>query len=317
MSKISISVYKITVNKKGDRSQKVELSDFENGKDLFEIIRNLPSQFLKFNSNKTVLNSIGTTRRTIIPKDNFKVSGRIISGFISSGDYGYETPVSDPDGEIVGKIDKINSPMRPFYFFFSIPKKEKVGYLLIQRFEKFGVFTILSEMLRKVFSSIIKDHTLTIAAEGTDNSEALNFLNKGKITKAKFSILKPSSIKSLFSNENANDSFNYGGVNAEIVISAKRNGEVNLKNTFSGLLKSGADANIKLTSENIPYENIKIFVNYKGEEKMIDLAKWDTFSKDVDITNDIKMNLDTGLPTEQSLNDICHVILSQVLDKDK
>jgi hypothetical protein len=313
MSKISISVYKISINKKGKKSEAVDLDDFENGNDLLNIVKTLPSQFRKINSNNPVVDGEGTNRRTVIPNKDFEVSGRIISGYIDSGDYGYETPIVNPDGDIVGTIDKENSLMRPFYFFINIPKNSKKGFLLIQRFENFGVYTIFSKMLRQVFNDIFLDYTLSITPEGIDNSEAINYLQKGKISKASFAIWKPSNIPYLFSNNNQNDAFDYNDIKAEIVISSKRNREVGLKNTAINLLTGKNSARVKLTDQDIPFEKLKIYVKLGREEKMIDLSKWDTFSKDIDVTNDVKNDPVTGLPTKVSLNDKCHEILSQLI----
>src|SRR5690606_24896862 len=108
VSKISISVYKISINKRGKPEEKEDLDDFANGNDLLELVKGLPAQFRKINWNSTVIDGQGTNRRTIIPKDNFDVSGRIISGYVSSGDYGYETPIADPEGNIIARIAKEN-----------------------------------------------------------------------------------------------------------------------------------------------------------------------------------------------------------------
>lgn len=53
MSKISISIYKISINKKGNTSDNVDLDDFENGNDLLDIIKSLPSEFIKI-TNKEI-----------------------------------------------------------------------------------------------------------------------------------------------------------------------------------------------------------------------------------------------------------------------
>lgn len=312
MSKISISIYKISINEKGDRNAEEHLDDFSNGHDLLELIKTLPAQFRKMNSNNQVLEDQGTNRRTIIPVNDFEVSGRIVSGYITSGDYGYETPIANPEGDIVYNVPKENSTMRPFYFFVNIPRHSKNGYLLIQRFENFGVYTILSKMISKVFNTQFSDHTILITPQGVDNSEALHYLENGKISKASFGILKPNNIASIFTNDNQNDGFDYSDVKAEIVITAKRNREIGLKNTVLNYLRSNKETRVKLTNQDIPYDKLKVYVKLNREEKMIDLSKWDTFSRDIDVTNELINDAKTGLPTKSSLRDKCHEILSQL-----
>ncbi|TDS06821.1 hypothetical protein [Sphingobacterium paludis] len=314
MSKISISVYKISINQKRDKSAIEDLDDYANGNDLLDLVKSLPAQFRKLNSNNLVLDDKGTSRRTIIPNDNFDVSGRIVSGYITSGDFGYETPIANPVGEIVYNVPKENSPMRPFYFFIHIPKNAKKGYLLIQRFENFGVYTILSQMIRRVFNLQFSQYTISISPEGVDNTEALNYLENGRISKASFGFSQPNHIASIFTNNNQNDSFDYNDVKADIVITAKRNREVGFKNTILNLIGHGKDARVKLTNQDIPYDKLKIYVNLNGVEKMIDLSKWDTFSRDIDVTDELKNNPETGLPTKDSLNNKCHEILSKLYD---
>lgn len=307
MSKIAISIYNFSINKKGDVDDLQNLGDFDNGIDFLETIKTLPATFLKINSNNILDDS---NRRTIIPLNDFDVSGRIVSGYISSGDYGYETPIATPNGDIIDSIPKENSLMRQFYFFMYVPKNKKKGYLLIQRFENFGVYTILSNTIRKVFNTYHSKYTISFKPQATDNSETINLVRKGKISKASFGISKIESLTSLIKNENTNDNFNYNDINAEVVIKAKNRRVLNLKNTLINLMENGKDAKIKLTDNNIPYEKLKVYVKFNGEEKMIDLSKWDTFSRDIDITNDITTDPITGLPTKQSINDVCHQILT-------
>lgn len=317
MSKISISVYNISINTKGNKTEELDLDDFEKGSDLLDLIKNLPSQFIKLNSDNKILDGGGTNRRTVIPDKDFDLSGRIISGYINSGDYGYETPIVNPKGETIGNVDKENSTMRPFYFFISIPKNSKKGYLLIQRFENFGVFTIFTDVIKKVFRSRFSDTILSFTPEGTDDKEALDYLEHGKIDKVKFSVLKPSNIESLFTNGNQNDEFNYNDIKAELVLSAKRGRMVKLKNTLLNLLKKGEGSKMKLTNQDIPYEKLKIYVKFNGEEKVIDLSKLDTFSKDIDVTRFLINDAKTGLPTKKSLSEKCHEILTVLIAPDK
>lgn len=317
MSKISISVYKILIYEKGNTSAEEDLDDYANGNDLLDLIKSLPAQFRKLNSDNLVLDDKGTNRRTIIPDGEFDVSGRIVSGYITSGDYGYETPIANPEGEIVYNVPKENSPMRPFYFFIHIPKNAKKGYLLIQRFENFGVYTILSQLIRKVFNLQFPKYTLSISPEGANNAEALNYLENGRVTKASFGIFQPDHIAHIFTNDNHSDGFDYRDVKAEITISARRNKKIGLQNTLLNLVGQGKDARVKLTGQDIPYERLKVYVNLNGEEKMIDLSKWDTFSRDIDVTNELKSDPQTGLPTKKSLYDKSHEILTQLEKEGK
>lgn len=315
MSKISISVYKITINKKGTPDELENLNDFDNGSDLLDLLRTLPAQFRKVNSEKDVLDDAGTSRRTIIPDKDLKVSGRIISGYISSGDYGLETSIVDAEGEEVYNVSKEHSPMRPFFFFMSLPKDSDFGYLLIQRFENYGVFTILSKMIKQVFFNLYPKYTLTLKPDGIDNSEAIAFLEEGKISKASFAIYNPANIASIFTNNNQNDNFEYSDVKAEIVISAKRNRLVALKNTVLNLVTKDKAAKIKLTDQDIPYERMKIYVKIGKDEKVIDLSKWESFSRDIEVTHELKYNVKTGHPLINSLKNKCHEILDKLVEK--
>lgn len=315
MSKISISVYKITINQKRKPDELEILNDFSNGSDLIDLVKNLPAQFMKVNSENRVIEDVGTNRRTIIPSENFDYSGRIVTGYISSGEYGFETPIVDPEGNNVDYIQKDHSTMRRFFFFISLPKDSNVGYLLIQRFENYGVFTILSQMLRHVFIQTYPKYTLSLKPDGVDNSEALAYLEKGKISKASFAIYDPANIANIFTNNNQNDQFNYADVTAEIVINARKNKSVGLLNTVVSYLKNDKDAKIKLTDENIPYERLKIYVRIGKEQKVIDLSKWESFSRDIEVTYDLDYDKDTGHPLVDSLKDKCHEILDKLVQK--
>ncbi|MEI2271693.1 hypothetical protein OHD16_06025 [Sphingobacterium sp. ML3W] len=314
MSKISISVYKITINKKRVTDELEVLNDFNSGQDLLDLLTMLPAQFLKANSNKKVLDEAETKRRTIISDNNLDTTGRIVSGYIESGEYGFESVIVDEEGKKVHDVLKEHSLMRPFFFLISLPKDKRVGYLLIQRFENYGVYTILSKMLKSTFASKYSDYTLSLKPDGLESSEALHFLNEGKISKASFAIFDSESIANIFTNNNTNDQFNYEDIKAEIVISAKRNRFVAMMNSVKGMLNSGKDLKVKLTDKDIPYERLKIYVKVGKEEKVLDLSKWDTFSRDIDVTHRLEYDKTTGLPLSSSIKEECHKIIDQ-LDK--
>ncbi|WP_343564095.1 hypothetical protein [Sphingobacterium sp.] len=312
MSKIAISIYKITVYKKGNTEELEHLNDYDSGNDLLDLVKTLPAQFRKINSENNVVEEGGTNRRTVIPDQDLEVSGRNISGYVKSGDYGFETPIINAKGDQVYNVSKEDSAMRPFFFFFNLPKDETTGYLLIQRFENFGVYTILSRMLKQVFAKKFSKYTLAIQPVGIDNSEAMAFLEEGKISKASFTIFDSENIASLFTNNNPNDQFEYKDVKAEITISAKKNKMVALKNTVINLLNNGKEAKIKLTDSDIPYERLKIYLKLGKEQKVLDLSKWDTFSKDIDITHKLDYDYKTGHPLVGALKQECFKILDQL-----
>lgn len=66
--------------------------------------------------------------------------GRLISGILQSGAYGYEEDIVDTSGNNNYRKSKSEAQMKPFFFLIEIPKDETTAYLFIQRNSSDGIF---------------------------------------------------------------------------------------------------------------------------------------------------------------------------------
>ena len=127
---ISLSIYSITINKRGNRDELQILSDFNGGKDLYNYIASMLNVWKLNNKTHEEENPIaldeGENKAFRIGKDADGVfimhkTGRSISGIIESGEYGTEEEGIDINtGKSTFKKKKTEALLKPFYFQFYI-----------------------------------------------------------------------------------------------------------------------------------------------------------------------------------------------------
>ena len=158
----SLSIYSITINKRGDKEDLQMLSDFNDGKDFYDYITSMLNVWKLNNKTHEEENPIALdeeeSKAFRIGKDakgNFIMhnTGRSISGIIESGEYGTEEDVIDINtGKSIFKKKKTGALMKPFYFQFYIPKNANRAFLIVERIGVNGIMSILRNAILKYFS---------------------------------------------------------------------------------------------------------------------------------------------------------------------
>lgn len=161
MARITISSHTIRVSEKRfpDKSELVDQigkfnKDIAIEKDLYFELENALKEN-KYSKNETKEKSWVFSN---IHRDKNK---RIICGIVRYGEYGYEADIVDVDSNIKQfKRLKTQAELMPYYFLMYIPKNSEVAYVVLQRFQKFGIQTIFLEELKNVLSTSLQDYTL-------------------------------------------------------------------------------------------------------------------------------------------------------------
>lgn len=93
-------------------------------------------------------------------------SERWLYGQITYGEYGYAAEIeeatdenADPNQMVQKRIkSKDDALMMPYYFLFYIPKEDIQAYIILQRFQKYGIQTVIKSVLRGFFDQIFSEY---------------------------------------------------------------------------------------------------------------------------------------------------------------
>lgn len=312
MGLTTIAIYSITIYKKNHSKLNLEvLSDFDRGSDLIELIQKLPSLL---NDGSTATFSLfedkTNKKRLRINSSEFKPFGRCIEGELETGDYGVETVLIDGKGVTKGTIGKDDSLMMPFYFLCDIPQNENRGYLLLQRFRQFGVFSLFVKALREEFSKNHTDYTISFDPI-TSYKEFERILNEAEIKKVSFISRDPQQYLNVFKSKNNNDQFNSDDTYLEVSLVAKRNKKISLMNSIRKIVWGGGNVQKYFEVSGLQHTPIKVQFKANGRPYTLDTTRMNNFSPDIDISDSVKMN-SKGFPESSDVKKAALSLLADI-----
>ncbi|UFP96024.1 hypothetical protein [Gloeobacter morelensis] len=172
MSSFSLSIYTIRVASKS--GQHVKLGEI-NGTSLRQLIED------HLTGARGTL-SLSTGENKVIRVEQFEASENTFKGIIRTGKYGYESELIDSkDGKVTHKKKATEAELTPFYFLIFAPDKFDEGVVVLQRFENFGIRTILLSNLEKYFRDKVNGYYLRI--NPLISSKQLDHWLEGRLTK--------------------------------------------------------------------------------------------------------------------------------------
>jgi len=316
MSTISLAVYEIVIYKKNGSVKNGEnISDYNNGCDLITLFKNLPSYLSVGSSNVAVVDIEDSKKRLRINSKEFKPFGRCISGEIETGDYGVENKIVDKEGNDAGTKNKDHAAMFPFYFLCDLEKNSTRSILLLQRFSQYGIYTILSTILKKEFEKQNPNYTIRISP--LVSKKAIDAIIKGgTIKKISFKTANPAQITHSVNTKNPSDYFNPSDVYCEYNIIAKRNKKVSLMNSITKLIGVDAKVSDYVTFKEFDYNEVKVVFDLNGKNQTINLAHWQRFSPDIDITDKVRIN-SSGFPENVDVQKAALELLDDIKEEMK
>ncbi|MFK1872905.1 hypothetical protein ACIXIT_03340 [Bacteroides fragilis] len=125
MKNYSLSIYQITINKRFNKDEKVYLSDYDNGKDLFlqlkEVLETWKFENIQESSPTIIKDEEEKKISRILKHSDGTVElyslGRYISGIIESGEFGTEENIINSNtGELKYRKKAEDAQMIPFFF---------------------------------------------------------------------------------------------------------------------------------------------------------------------------------------------------------
>lgn len=287
--KFSLCIYHIRIypiRKSRDFEILSEIST--NNHDLYDIIDNALRGKLKSKDKVPVINNkqLKKLLRIKYEKDDksqptnpiYYNSGRVLSGILQSGNYGYEEDIIDQNGDRMFTKKTDQAQMKPFFFLFDIPKDKKEAYLILQRNGNDGIFQILRQFIECEIKNIIGDEfTVIIESHCIQDLKEQNYAS---ITEAK-SLRIPEKVNSNLSygNDLMADLFSHeSGLSRTSVITAPKGGYINFSRFMNSILKHKNSKN-EINSDDLPssidgYDipNITVTAKVFGSEKTFKLG---------------------------------------------
>ncbi len=157
MPEYSLSTYYLHIKKKR-KAGRCQLSDFDDGHDLFATLDGFFSRLqtnLTHDQHERRLIQVAQVRR-----DD---KARIIEGVIKTGEYGFEAELIDANSAQLSYRRRVrDAEIYPFYFLVEIPLKNDTGFILLQRFRQFGIRRILHTRLDDFFRANHDNFILTM-----------------------------------------------------------------------------------------------------------------------------------------------------------
>lgn len=325
----SLALYSITIHQLGNRRDKLVLTDFDNGKSLYDIAYNMlcsisyNKEIKKEKVNLSTKNDSTEKRFFRIMKnsrgeDVLNPRKPYLTGFIESGEYGTEENIVNVEtGETKEKKEK-DALLRPFYFMLYVPQGAKTAILILERISNLGVMTILEKKLREAVSVVLganaKDYVFSIEPMALESVLRRHINTIGGAKKVIFNHVMLSDITpSKLSDGNLNNDEIH---NMQITLSAPRNGSINIMSWFQKMKekyeqkKDNRRANICSVS-GIEYRDIKFEIEIGGAARTISMQDVGKLGTYLDITNEVELDRNY-YPTFASVDKQANILMSDI-----
>lgn len=325
----SLALYSITIHQLGNRKDKLVLTDFDNGKSLYDIAYNMlcsisyNKEIEKERVNLSTKNDSTEKRffrimKNSMGKDVLNPRKPYLTGFIESGEYGTEENIVNVEtGETKEKKEK-DALLRPFYFMLYVPQGAKTAILILERISNLGVMTIFEKKLREAVSLVLganaKGYVFSIEPMALESVLRRHINTIGGAKKVIFNHVMLSDITpSKLSDGNLNNDDIH---NMQITLSAPRNGSINILSWFQKIKEKyeqkedNRRANICSIS-GIEYRDIKFEVEIGGATRTISMQDVGKLGTYLDITNEVELDRNY-YPTFASVDKQANILMSDI-----
>lgn len=318
MKNYSLSIYRISISRRSNRSWEYHLCDFCNGKDFLVMMNEMLTSWQHEGYKSEVSRLTDTDSRISrikqLPDGTFAryLTGRYLSGIIESGEYGTEESIIDSDtGELKYIKVKGDAPMVPFYFMFSVPENSRYGYLILERIGNVGISTLLARAISmRVWCDAGWNYVPHIEPFMIQEVYERNI---SLISDAKKVILRGVSNASATLRE-ITGSLIDEDVRGDMVFSAGR-GSLNIRSwldMLNGRKTKGAPYSFK----NIECVDVAFQLNIGGRSRTVSMGRIGNLGTSMEITGEVELGSD-GYPTFDSINRQAQELLSYIKDEEQ
>lgn len=242
------------------------------------------------------------------------------AGLVESGNYGYESTFLDMSTEEKKRFKKPKDTAELMKFFFSsaFPSNSTKAFLILERFNYFGIKIIFSKALNSFFKQFMKQNGvysefkhLVIDINGTMPKRYVeDIIDRGNINKLRF--ISHSKNKEI--EDNFGQSKNKDEHYSELIV---RKNTPQLKQKLKGLLKKNATIHDLIDFKDYDYDELKVDIRYGNSSKIIDMSDIFKLRAYFDVSDKVKIDLKTGTGTYSSLRKVFVEELQHLLNEFK
>lgn len=325
MRNYSLSIYRITLNRRHDKDVAVPLCDFDHGKDLLDMIHAMLAEWQTqgYRTNPSAVpGRYGRDEKETLRVNRIRQNsdgsfalyrtGRYLSGIIESGEYGTEESIIDyATGALKYKKGKGDAPMVPFYFMFNIPENSRYGYLLLERIGNVGIQTVLYKALREIVEDntgwgyVARVEPFMIRKVFDHNMEVVSDARKVILRDVSHAASALREITETLSDD---------GIRGDMVFSAGRFRTLKIRPLFD-LLRRRENKNAPYSFKGIECADVAFELKIGDKVKTISIGRLSNLGTNMDITGKITEG-DDGYPLFDSVNEQAQELLSYIRDEE-
>lgn len=303
----SLATYIVRIKNKNTHSN-VSLNSFEiGGESIFSIFSGYFNERNAQSANDDDQQKILRVARVDVSEDL-----RLIRGIIETGEYGIKSDFVDVETQEVSYQRTTNdAEMLPFYFLLSIPEESEEAILILQRFNIYGIKTVLQRDLQNYFKELSDDYAVYLYPLIYES--VLNEYIKGELKEirlVKFTV--PQNIENAYDRQGLipDESF------VELVIKAKRKLSLQFAHeSIIEFLRNFRGTNIStplnrvIEVDGFDYDTIKVNLDVNGKRRIMDLSNPYAIASYFDITKEL--DTENGIPIFRSIDKIALNLLEE------
>nr|WP_321412844.1 hypothetical protein [uncultured Allomuricauda sp.] len=302
-----LEVYTIKVRERGKKKNVYPPENFLGRNDFLTFFQEYIKSFdQQLELNEDQKKSLKLASDTL----SFSASERTISGVIESGDYGYTgTGINIKTGDKSYDRTVDDTEIKPFYFLLYIPRKRKVGFVILQRIGVYGIHSVFKKHLNNFFESRFANLKLDFD-QFVSKELARAFVEKGNIKEITF---VKNNLPADIAEKVGLKGYQREIKSLELKIKAKSRLAINDK-----AAKFMNDPNTSFfeveTLESLGFDGdhkIKVKSKFNGNTRTVDLSETGQIRPYYDIDGDIKKNKD-GHPVFESIDKIAKELIKEL-----
>lgn len=299
MPRISLTSYLFRIKSRSGK-QYMKMGSYKENTDFLQTA----SEYLLALQNTSHINS---KKQKIIGSAEIHTTNRLVCGTIKSGEYGFACDLYNTENCSISYHREVqDADLIPFYFLMEIPDDADEGIMIVQRFNQFGIKSLLSDFLKDKFKSEHADMMLDIHPLVPE--QILNqFINDGRVIKINFTrFTLPSDIADAF------DGHQHKEMNGttELVVKTSRNGHFPILGRIKECVSKHRPLNQFIEIKNFEYDMVRIGVDFNGNLRTFDLSDLYKISPSLDVSAEVELK--DGHPTFTSINTVAERFLDDL-----